>query len=411
MNRLFSVLRRTPVLIVLLIISVFYMPTALVLPPETEHNAIVTALGIDMENDEYMLSLLCIVPQANLNYAEKYQVVSCTEKTVSEGLEKVSRILGKNANLNHIETIILSESMLEQDVSHVLDYFARPTAVQLGCHLVVGSEKAKDVIDSVNKINTKTGVKIEEILRFAERTGYTNHSTLESFYSGYYSPTGTSMIGYIETIEDKQNGLTEEASSEEGNQQNTSQQSGGQPSTKTLSNTGKMVMLKKGVKKEVLDYKNIQGLNYVISGKNNGAIKLNDVEFEKGKPSQAIYEIIENKTFTKIDYKNNMPLIKYNVRLKLELLEVIDSFERRNLAVAEYTIDEEIAKKIEQTIKQEFAEALQLIKTNQVDALKVYEKLKSADRGKFKAFLDSLDDKEDFLNHVIFAVSVESEPF
>ena len=125
MNRILRWLKRTPILIPFLVILFLYAPASLLLPPEVDRNAIVTAVGIDKEKEGYSLSFLRYVPQANSNYAEKLEVVTTTGKNVSQNLEKASVIMGKNINLNHTESIILGDSVLEEDIS-IIFYVSRP---------------------------------------------------------------------------------------------------------------------------------------------------------------------------------------------------------------------------------------------------------------------------------------------
>ena len=131
MKRFFNLLKRTPTLAVFLFILLFYMPLAISYPSETERNSIVSAVGIDKEEEILTLSLLCFVPQANMSYQEKLEVITCDGKSISENLEKAGRILGRDVNLNHVESIILSQNLFEEDISKVLKY-----DVQLSVHAV-----------------------------------------------------------------------------------------------------------------------------------------------------------------------------------------------------------------------------------------------------------------------------------
>ena len=182
MSRFLAWIKRTPILVPLFFLLFLYLPSALLLPPEVDRNAIITAVGIDKDNEEYSLSFLRYVPQANADYSEKLEVVTTTGKSISQNLEKASVIMGKNINLNHAESIVLGNSMLEEDVSIILDFFVRAPIVLNGCLLCASNVSAKETIETINALNDSSKIKLEDILRYAEVNFYGRETTLETFF-------------------------------------------------------------------------------------------------------------------------------------------------------------------------------------------------------------------------------------
>jgi Ger(x)C family germination protein len=383
---------------------------------ETERNAIVTAVGIDKEYDNFKLSLLCFVPQANSNYAEKYEVVNCQGESVSNCLQKASIVLGKNVNLNHIESIVISEQSLKEDASHMLDYFARAPVVLTGCLISVTNNSAKEVIEIVNELNTKTGVKLENIMRFIDENYLNMETTIDSYYSGYYSPTSTSLLGYVEILESEEDGL--EGDSQSSNQQGGGQEnSGGQESSSTsqkkkvLSSTGKLALLKKGVFQEVLSSDDMRAINYSKTNNRKGLITLENSSFEGGEKEKVVYEIVRNKNYKNVSFENGIPIIRYKLYLRLDLFEAIDDNKNEEESINQYNINDETKIEIEKVVKRDFENLLAKMRRTKTDVLNIYELLQKTDRVKFNHFLKSLEDPEDFLSNVVFAISVESNPF
>ena len=409
MKRFFNLIKRTPTLAVFLIILLFYMPIALGYPSETERNSIVSAVGVDKEDGKYSLSLLCFVPQANSTYQEKLQVITCDGKSVSENLEKAGQILGRSVNLNHIETIILSSDVVDEDVAIVLDYFSRSPVVLSSCLLAATSGKAKDAIETIKSLNENSGTKIEEIIRHSETTIYGMETTIES---GYYAPLKTSLIGFLELDETGKNSLTASKSQQGQNNQSSSSQGGeesSQSSKKGISNLGKMALLKDGKKELVLDEENIKALNYLKTNMGRDLISLTNTEIENERNADVVYEIVENRVLKTVSFQNGIPFIKYKLRLKVDLFEVLDDENPDLQNIEEYKIDEKINERIEKKIKSEVAKLLSICREKKVDPLGFYEIISKRDKNKFQNFLDMLDDKEDFLSNVVFAISVESE--
>jgi len=413
MKRFFNLLKRTPTLAVFLFILLFYMPLAISYPSETERNSIVSAVGIDKEEEILTLSLLCFVPQANMSYQEKLEVITCDGKSISENLEKAGRILGRDVNLNHVESIILSQNLFEEDISKVLDYFSRSPVVLTGCLVAGTNGKAQDVIKTIKEINTQSGLKFEEILRYSESNYYNKETTIDSFYDGYYSPTSTSLLSYIELTNSGKNGIApsssqnDSPSQEQGKEESGSSNSGEQK--KGISNLGNMIALKNGKIQTLLTSENLRVCNYFRTNNGKGLITLKDAVLNDDRKAEVVYEIVDNKVLKRVDFHNGMPLVRVKIRLNLDLYEIVDKRGNQQDNIAQYKITPSISEQIEKKVKDEISDTLSIFRQNKIDPLGIYELMMKSDRKKAQAFLDMLDDKEDFLNYIVFAISVESE--
>ena len=91
---------------------------------DTQKTAIVTAVGIDREGDEIVLTSQIAIPQASSQgkATEAVQLVS-RGKTVSEAFEGVNAKTGWYPKLVFCKLIILGKKTAEQNVFDVLDFF------------------------------------------------------------------------------------------------------------------------------------------------------------------------------------------------------------------------------------------------------------------------------------------------
>ena len=407
-------------LIPFFVLLFLYAPAALLLPPEVDRNAIVTAVGIDKAGEEYSVSFLRFVPQANSNYAEKLEVITTSGKNIAQNLEKASVIMGKNLNLNHTESIVLGNSILEEDISIILDFFVRAPIVLNGCLLCASNVSAKETIEMANSLNDNSGMKLEDILRYAEINYYGRESTLETFFGGYYSPTKTSLISFVEVQDGESDGIGASSSGGEGSgqeeqgqsQQGQSQQGqSGEKSKKILANTGKLVLMKSGKVQDILTREEIAGLNYVKSKTGKVMLTITDHDLGEGKLADIIYEVVENKTISDVDFSSPVPIVKFHIEMKLDLFEIVDKTEDEKQSIKQYDVDDKITGEIEKVIKEEFSNSIRILRETRTDPLGLYELMQKTDRKGFERFLNSLDDKNDFLSHIVFSISVESDPF
>lgn len=405
MIRFFKLVKSTPILIILLILLFFYMPSAIMLQPEVERNAIVSAVGIDKKDDLISMSFLCFVPQTDTTYSEKLQVLTCEGQNISDNLQRASLILGRNVNLNHIQTIILSNEVMQEDVSHILDFFARAPVITRGCMLAGTNKKAEDVIKLINSLNNESGMKIEEILLYTENNYFTKETTIDSFYSGYFSPTKTSYLTFIEVSDDDANGLALQQNEESEDNSGT-----GNEEKQLFANGGQMVLLKEGKMAGVFSLEEVQGISFVSPIRSRALITLKDVEIDNYKKESVTYETIDNKTTRSIQFENGIPLIKYKVRMSLDLYEVVDKGKTEPQSLTQHEISPYIKSEIEKFVKLKFADAINVMRETRTDVLGIYELLMKSDRKAFCDFLETLEDKDDFLSNVIFAISVDCKP-
>ena len=136
MKRFIKAIKGAPILLVLLFITLFFFPSAIIAPAESVSNAIVTAIGLDKQQDEYEVTLLTFLSYPNQSYTERYEIFTSTGATLSEALTKAGLQLGKAVSLFHTPTAIVSESLLSQDIAPELNYLVRVASLPQSCILI-----------------------------------------------------------------------------------------------------------------------------------------------------------------------------------------------------------------------------------------------------------------------------------
>ena len=118
--------------------------------------------------------------------------------------------------------------------------------------------------------------------------------------------------------------------------------------------------------------------------------------------------MVKNKIVSvKTDFQNNIPLFVANINLGVQLSEIDTKAQKVKQNVQNTQITEEIAQKLEQKIKAEFAKVLQILRENKADVIGVYDSFFTHNRKEFLKFLSSLDDSESFLNDVVFMLNLK----
>ena len=110
------------VLVVLLVMALLFLPTVISKDAESESDAIVTAIGVDKQDQDYQLSLQVLVPTPASQYNQKLSVVADKGQDVSSALSKIQLRLGKEVGLSHCKVFVFNDKVAQDGLTQVFDY-------------------------------------------------------------------------------------------------------------------------------------------------------------------------------------------------------------------------------------------------------------------------------------------------
>lgn len=156
---------------------------------DVEKTAIVTAVAIDREENEFIITSQIAVPQPSKqgDSSKSVQLVS-RGKTVAQAFEEINAKTGWYPKLVFCNLILLGEKTTETDVFAALDFFMRDEYLSNDCLLAACDGQAKAVLDNAALVDTTSSLAIEKVLSaHAERVGTVLPTTLREFAIGYFS--------------------------------------------------------------------------------------------------------------------------------------------------------------------------------------------------------------------------------
>ena len=173
-----SLRRKTPVIYVLAVIflTILFFSNDFGLV-DIQKTAIVLAVGIDRENEEFIVSSRIAVPSSSGEQkaaADSIQVETRGD-TVGAAIQEINMKTGWYPKLVFLNLIVLGETATEKNTFESLDYFLRNDYMSDDCKICCCEGKAGE------KLNTKT----------------TAESTLREFAAGYF---GVSNSGYMPVL-------------------------------------------------------------------------------------------------------------------------------------------------------------------------------------------------------------------
>lgn len=432
MKRFWTIIKKTPSLFALVFIGLFFFPAALASPPESLTHSIVTAIGIDKEDDQYEVTLLAFLSYPNQSYLEKYETFTSTGSTLSEAFSTAGMQIGKKISLFHTNTAIVSEKMLEgEDIAPTLDYLVRVASLPQSCLLVATNQKSKTFLDFIQKLDAKSDINLEEIGFYTSNYISWRDTTINSFLQGYYSPSKCSTINYLPLTGGDVNGIAideipDEASGsgQKGGESESSAasqgvggesgQSGTPGSSKgekyELINDQSEMILKNGRKQKLLTNQIVHGLNWFSSKANEQLIILDDFNDANFSDAKLVYKVASKQIRQKAEFEDGYPVLLTNIRVFVSLNEINGNKNDLSNHYESNYISPEVRSRTEEFVKKQITKSLEVLKQEKSDVLNFYDKFFKSKRSQTKKFVSNLDSEEYFLENIVFKVIVNVYP-
>lgn len=423
MKRLLSSIKHTPMLLALLFIALFFFPAAIVAPPESVSNSIVTAVGIDKRDEEFAVSMLTYLSYPNQTYTDNYEVFTATGKTLGEALTKAGLQVGKNISLFHTHAAIISGKMLEEDIAPSLDYLVRVASLPQSCVLIGTNVSSKEFLEFIQKLDKQLDITLEELTFYNSNYVFWNDTTIDAFLTDYHSPTRSSLMSYLPLVDGDINGIPIEGGSDQASGGGTGGSGGGgnssdstspspaqTKSAKQLVNDGSMLIIKDGKKTRIIPREILRGINWFNTNTTGAVLMLDDVSDEKFDSAQLVYRVNKKQIRKLLEFENGHPVLTMNVRAFVNLTEVNGEKEDLTKVREASYVSDVVRQKIEELIKKQIYSALQILIEDNADILDLYNEFYRAHRGETRKFTNEMEDKNDFLKEIIMKVVVTVLP-
>ena len=166
---------------------------------DVQKTAIVMAVGIDREEDTFIVTSQIAVPKSSKQggQSETVEIVS-RGKTVADAFEEINAKTGWYPKLVFCHLIILGEKTAQQNVFDALDFFLLDEYMSDDCLVATCDGFAKDMLNVAALIDPSGSVAMQKILSpHAKRVGTVLPATLREFAIGYY---GDSKSGYLPIV-------------------------------------------------------------------------------------------------------------------------------------------------------------------------------------------------------------------
>ncbi len=168
---------------------------------DVQKSAIVMAVGIDREEEGFVLTSQIAVPQSSDqgNASKAVQLVS-RGKTVAQAFEQINAKTGWYPKLVFCSLILFGKQAAEDNVFDALDFFLREEYLTDDCQLAVCNGLAQEMLNTTALVDPSSSVAMRKVLSdHAERVGTVFSTTLKDFSIGYYGDSQSATLPVLKT--------------------------------------------------------------------------------------------------------------------------------------------------------------------------------------------------------------------
>ena len=190
--------RKTPVIYVLAVIflTILFFSNDFGLV-DIQKTAIVLAVGIDRENNEFIVNSRIAVPSASGDQkaaADSIQVETRGD-TVGAAIQKINTKTGWYPKLVFLNLIVLGDTATQKNAFDTLDFFLRYEYMSDDCQVCCCEGKASELLNTETDVEKTPSLAIGKILsEHSATTGLVAVASLRKFAAGYF---GVSKSGYM----------------------------------------------------------------------------------------------------------------------------------------------------------------------------------------------------------------------
>lgn len=393
------------ILIIVIMIFLFIGLSALGRPSQNKKIMVVTMVGVDRSADKYEVSVKAVIPAQNENGASSEKVFSCEGNSIALAMNGITIQVGKQMGLAHCNLIALADSLFDQDIEDVTDYFVRTKRVGKNAVLIGCGESAKDFMYATADMSNNLLIKADAILEYGAGELSAAAGTLDDFYMGYESIPGISIIPKLSISNDSKNGIEVKIGNTTSEAYGTS---GNNETKKYFVNDGSTIVLKKGIKQWLMTPDQVFAMNYFHPKVKQGQILIENVSDKFLDDATVVLNIISKETNLSADFKDGVPVFKVSVGLKVSLDEIVKTnSNEQKIDQLEKVITKELIERTSSTVEEQMKGLFALAKQNKCDILNVYKTYYQTKYGKWKRYLDSLSDPDDYLSGVQLELEID----
>lgn len=333
---------------------------------DIEKTAIITAIAIDKEDDQYTVTCQIAVPEASNQISENQKAqIEGKGKTVAGAIKNVGSVSGWFPQTIFCNLIILGNSISNDNVINTLDYFSTTLRVQDSAQVILAEDKAKDLLSATTPLDNISSFAIQKIL--LKNPGFDQDVCsvdVKTFCVEYYSQNASSYMPIVKVLKTE-----EENSNGDKNQQSSDQSSGTKTNgTKTFDATT-TALFYKGKKVGELDKELSRTFNMLTRQSNGTAF---DTVDQNGK--HYLLDVLSEKAKIRVLADQENLTVKIDLDIYCRAVDK-DSTTNEGMDYEQTTVPDSLKRSAERILSEQIYELFNVSKQTRCDFLRIKEKL------------------------------------
>ncbi len=387
------------------IVLIIFLPSAITIPSLSFRSAIITAIGVDKQDEEVMVSVLTLSEISKSEMRENVKLLQGSGSTLANAFSSIESSIGRKILMGHVGYVVISEDFATQNVADVINTLIIAGKVSNTVPLLMCEGKAKDVLDNAQKMEASSSYKMREMINNEFNETYTKDISIDSFLKGYYSDIHISTLGYV-TLESEPTNAIDSSSGQDNNQSQQSSSQGDSEQKTAISYKIQHAVFLNGKFKYLFTKEQMRGVNWIVESDLQKNLTINGVSEQGLNDASITFTISKHNVMPKVSFLNGKPYVTYEISLTMTPVEIIEADDSVK-TIKEITLSDKIRQKICDVVKSEVAMSLSVMREQKIDVIGVYKLLYNKYRP-FMDFLDTLQDREDFLKYVNIGIDVNS---
>ncbi len=263
---------------------------------ELKNRIIVQGIGIDKKDGELSVSVQALNTDVSSNSAssgapeEVVKYYSLTGKSVSEAINSLSDITGKDPLISQNRIVVFGRSFLEEGITDYLDDFVRTTENRITVYVAAADDKAQDIIFASLGENIIPARRAEEIISSSDFNSNVINTRVYDLLNAFSSETDSAVLPVLKCEKNGEYDVIEVSSTAIVNREKLVGEKGSEIAT---------------------------GILWV-----NGRMSHGEICFECENGMTVTAKIIKNKTDVGVDIENTIPCFNIKINCSLDLNEI-----------------------------------------------------------------------------------------
>lgn len=298
---------------------------------DVEKTALIVAIGIDKVDDGYEVTAQIAVPEAtNQSTKSNESVIYASGETLYDAVADIGSRTGWYPKLSFCNLIILGDSIFEENVMGVVDFFVRSYKVEDSSILCASEKSAKELLLSISPLDNISSFALSKIfVRDHNNASPILTTTIKDFSIRYYSPCKLGYMPKVKMIDTKDKGNNTSQASSLTN--NSGAPGGEEKNTPVVYDAETCILFSDGKKVGEISGDECLFFSLFSKGVNEANFNLN-VQDDDGNGGKALISLKKARSKLNLEFDGDKPVIKGDLKIWLQITDTDFPQEMKQIA-------------------------------------------------------------------------------